>query len=171
MINFNAYVIELEEDTWYKVSIEDMCTTTVRDNGYFDDTVLFVPSASADMRGVDVSNWQCDIDTYALDADFVVAGATWGVGGFNNMCLTNGVNQAANYQLGRAADSGKSIGVYHYAMGHDANAEADITFESALATVIEFSLSNDYDYVETERCLTKTGRRCRKYVISVDNGD
>lgn len=88
-------------------------------------SLLFVPSASADMRGVDVSNWQCDVDTYALDADFVVAGATWGVGGFNNMCLTDGVNQAANYQLGRATDSGKSIGVYHYAMGHDANAEAD----------------------------------------------
>lgn len=77
------------------------------------------------MRGVDVSNWQCDIDTYALDADFVVAGATWGVGGFNNACLVNGVNQAANYQLGRASDSGKSIGVYHYAMGNSAVAEAD----------------------------------------------
>lgn len=88
-------------------------------------SLLFVPSASADMRGVDVSNWQCDIDTAALDADFVVAGATWGVGGFDNMCLANGVNQAANYQLGRAVDSGKSIGVYHYAMGRDANAEAD----------------------------------------------
>ena len=85
MINFNAYVIELEEDNWYKVSIEDVFTTTVRDNGYFDDAV--------------------------------------------------------------------------------------VTFESALATVIELSLSNDYDYVEIERCLSKTGRRCRKYVISVDNGD
>ena len=85
MIKFNAYVIELEEDTWYKVCIEDLCKTTVRDNGYFDDIV--------------------------------------------------------------------------------------ITFESALATVIECSLSNDYDYVETDRCLSKMGRRCRKYVISVDNGD
>ena len=85
MINFNAYVIELEEDTWYKVCIEDVMKTTVRDNGCFDDTV--------------------------------------------------------------------------------------ITFESALATVVESLLSNDYDYVETERCLSKKGRRCRKYVISVDNGD
>lgn len=85
MINFNAYVIELEEDTWYKVCIEDVLTTTVRDNGYFDDAV--------------------------------------------------------------------------------------ITFESALATVVEFSVSNDYDYVEAERCLSKKGRPCRKYVISVDNGD
>lgn len=39
-------------------------------------SLVFVPSANADMRGFDVSNWQCDLDTYALDADFVVAGAT-----------------------------------------------------------------------------------------------
>lgn len=88
------------------------------------------PLANADMRGVDVSNWQCDIDTYALDADFVVAGATWGIGGFNNMCLINGVNQAANYQLKRASNSGKSIGVYHYAMGRDANTEADFFIDN-----------------------------------------
>lgn len=85
MINFNAYVIELEEDTWYMVCIQDVMETTVRDTGYFDDSV--------------------------------------------------------------------------------------ITFESALASVIELSLSDDYDYIETERCLSEEGRRCRKYVISVDNGD
>lgn len=108
-------------------------------------SLLFVPSASADMRGVDVSNWQCDIDTYALDADFVVAGATWGVGGFNNMCLINGVNQAANYQLGRAVDSGKSIGVYHYALGGDANAEADFFIDNVRGYVGNAVLVLDWE--------------------------
>lgn len=108
-------------------------------------SLLFVPSASADMRGVDVSNWQCDIDTYALDADFIVAGATWGIGGFNNMCLTNGVNQVANYQLGRAMDSGKSIGVYHYAMGHDANAEADFFVDNVRGYVGNAVLALDWE--------------------------
>lgn len=108
-------------------------------------SLLFVPSASADMRGVDVSNWQCDIDTYALDADFVVAGATWGTGGFNNTCLTNGVNQAANYQLGRATDSGKSIGVYHYAMGRDANAEADFFVDNVRGYVGNAVLVLDWE--------------------------
>lgn len=108
-------------------------------------SLLFVPSASADMRGVDVSNWQCDIDTYALDADFVVAGATWGVGGFNNMCLINGVNQAANYQLGRAVGSGKSIGVYHYAMGRDANAEADFFIDNVRGYVGNAVLVLDWE--------------------------
>lgn len=107
--------------------------------------LVFVPVASADMRGVDVSNWQCDIDTYALDADFVVAGATWGVGGFNNMCLTNGVNQAANYQLGRASASGKSIGVYHYAMGRDARAEADFFVNNVKGYVGRAVLALDWE--------------------------
>lgn len=108
-------------------------------------SLLFVPSASADMRGVDVSNWQCDIDTYALDADFVVAGATWGVGGFNNMCLIDGVNQAANYQLGRAVASGKSIGVYHYAMGRDANTEADFFIDNVRGYVGNAVLVLDWE--------------------------
>ena len=107
--------------------------------------LLFASSASADMRGVDVSNWQCDIDTYALNADFVVAGATWGVGGFNNMCLINGVNQAANYQLGRASASGKSIGVYHYAMGRDARAEADFFVNNVKGYVGRAVLALDWE--------------------------
>lgn len=108
-------------------------------------SLLFVPSASADMRGVDVSNWQCDIDTAAVDADFIVAGATWGVGGFNNTCLTNGVNQAANYQLGRAVDSGKSIGVYHYAMGNDARREADFYIDNVEGYVGRAVLALDWE--------------------------
>lgn len=108
-------------------------------------SLLFVPSASADMRGVDVSNWQCDIDTSVLDADFVVAGATWGVGGFGNACLVNGVNQAANYQLGRAVDSGKSIGVYHYAMGNDARREADFYIDNVKGYVGRAVLALDWE--------------------------
>lgn len=107
--------------------------------------LVFVPVASADMRGVDVSNWQCNVDTGALDADFVVSGATWGIGGFNNMCLINGVNQAANYQLGRASASGKSIGVYHYAMGRDARAEADFFVDNVMGYVGRAVLALDWE--------------------------
>ena len=85
MINFNAYVIEIEEDNRYKVCIENVYTGTVADNGLIDDDVT--------------------------------------------------------------------------------------TFESALSAVIESMLSFDYDYVETARCLSKKGSPCRKYVISIDNGD
>lgn len=114
-------------------------------------SLVFVPSAYADMRGFDVSNWQCDIDTYALDADFVVAGTTWGVGGFNNVCLVNGVNQAANYQLGRAVDSGKSIGVYHYAMGNDAVAEADFFVDNVAGYVGRAVLALDWEAADNSQ--------------------
>lgn len=107
--------------------------------------LVFAPVASADMRGVDVSNWQCNIDTGALDADFVVAGATWGVGGLANMCLTDGVNQAANYQLGRAMDTGKSVGVYHYAMGNAARREADYFVDNVKGYVGRAVLALDWE--------------------------
>ena len=71
--------------------------------------------------------------------------ATWGVGGFNNICLSNGVNQAANYQLGRATNSGKSIGVYHYAMGRDANAEADFFVDNVRGYVGNAVLVLDWE--------------------------
>lgn len=113
--------------------------------------LVFVPTANADMRGVDVSNWQCNIDTGVLDTDFVVAGATWGVGGFNNSCLVNGVNQAANYQLGRASDSGKSIGVYHYAMGNSATAEADFFVDNVAGYIGRAVLALDWESADNSQ--------------------
>lgn len=84
MINFNAYVIELEADNSYKVCIENVYKGIVTNDGLIDDSVT--------------------------------------------------------------------------------------TFESALSTVIEIMLSDDYDYVEVSRGLSQKGRLCRKYVISVDDG-
>ena len=46
-----------------------------------------------------------------------------------------------------------------------------VSFDSALATIVELFLSYDYDYVETARGLSRKGRPCRKYVISIDDGD
>lgn len=46
-----------------------------------------------------------------------------------------------------------------------------VTFESALATIVEGFLSYDYDYIETARSLSREGRSLRRYVISIDNGD
>lgn len=46
-----------------------------------------------------------------------------------------------------------------------------VTFESALAMIVECFLSYDYDYVETGRCLSKKGRPCRMYTVSIDDGD
>lgn len=108
-------------------------------------------TASADMRGVDVSNWQCSIDTGVIDADFVVTGATWGIGGFDNTCLRDGVNLAANYQLERAVSSGKSIGVYHYALGRDPVAEADFYVDHVSQYVGRAVLVLDWESIDNPR--------------------
>ena len=107
--------------------------------------LVLAPAASADMRGVDVSNWQCNIDTGRLNADFIVAGVTWGVGGFNNTCLRNGISQVADYQLVRATGTGKSVGVYHYAMGNDARREADFFVDHVTKYVGRAVLALDWE--------------------------
>lgn len=40
MITFNVYVVEIELDNCYEVHIEDVISTTVRDNGEIDDSVV-----------------------------------------------------------------------------------------------------------------------------------
>lgn len=93
--------------------------------------IALMPCAAyADMQGVDISNWQCGIDTYNLQADFVIVGMSWGTGGFDNSCLANGRNLDGARQLQGSLDSGKKIGVYHYAMGGDPEAEADFFIET-----------------------------------------
>lgn len=43
-----------------------------------------------------------------------------------------------------------------------------VTFESALSSVVELTLSDDYEIQFVSEC---DGGSCRRYVIAVDNGD
>lgn len=79
--------------------------------------MLLPATAHADMQGVDMSNWQCGVDVYNMQADFIVVGTTWGTGQVNNNCLVSGVNTDANRMIYQAQASGKKFGLYHYAMG------------------------------------------------------
>lgn len=45
------------------------------------------------------------------------------------------------------------------------------TFDSALADVLEGMLSYDYDYEEVAQTVSRKGRSCRMYLVTVDNGD
>lgn len=102
-------------------------------------------AAAADMRGVDISNWQCGINVAALDADFVVVGTTWGAGGISNTCLRNGVNTDANRMIAGARMSGKSVGVYHYARGMDAREEADFFVDNVVGYIGNAVLALDWE--------------------------
>ena len=86
--------------------------------------LAITPCAMADMNGIDISNWQCGMNVASVQADFVIVGTTWGTGGVSNVCLVNGVNTDADRMLNDAYNSGKKIGVYHYARGGNPEEEA-----------------------------------------------
>lgn len=71
---------------------------------------------NASMNGIDVSSWQTGINTGTISADFVICKATEGTSYINPDC-----DRA--YQQAKA--SGKKVGVYHFATGAGAIAEAD----------------------------------------------
>ena len=51
------------------------------------------------------------------------------------------------------------------------NGETDnsvVTFESALSSIVELTLSDDYKIQFVSEC---DGGSCRRYVVAIDNGD
>lgn len=72
--------------------------------------------AMADMVGIDVSGWQASNVTCTAQYDFAVVKVSQGVGFENGSWRT---------QARCVTDRGKSLGLYHYAGGNNAEAEAD----------------------------------------------
>lgn len=68
------------------------------------------------LNGIDISNWQKDIDVSKVKADFVIIKATEG---------TTYTSPSFKTQYAQAQASGKLLGIYHYACGGDYKAEAD----------------------------------------------
>lgn len=68
------------------------------------------------LNGIDISNWQADINLAAVPADFVIAKATQGTGYVSPDCAR---------QVEQARQTGKRFGVYHYVSGGNAVAEAN----------------------------------------------
>ena len=68
------------------------------------------------MNGIDVASYQTGIDFSRVPCDFAIIKATEG---------TNYVNPACNAQYSSAKGAGKLLGLYHYATGGNATAEAN----------------------------------------------
>jgi GH25 family lysozyme M1 (1,4-beta-N-acetylmuramidase) len=68
------------------------------------------------MNGIDVSNYQSDLDLDRINYDFVLIKATQG---------TTYVNPHCDIHVQQANAAGKKFGIYHYADGGDAVAEAN----------------------------------------------
>jgi len=88
------------------------------------------------MNGIDVSRWQPANITEIVDYDFVIIKATEGVGYVSPFCDTQ-------YQA--AKRRGKKVGVYHFASGGDARAEAEFFVNNVRGYVGEAVLVLDWE--------------------------
>lgn len=88
------------------------------------------------LNGIDISSWQSDIDAGAVDGDFVICKATEGTGYVSPSC---------DRQYQAAKKAGKLLGVYHYANGGYAVAEADYFLENVSGYIGEAILCLDWE--------------------------
>jgi len=88
------------------------------------------------MNGIDVSGWQPRNITALVPYDFAIIKATEG---------TNYVSPACDQQYQLAKSKGKGLGVYHFASGVDAVAEADHFVNSVQGYLGEAILVLDYE--------------------------
>ncbi len=96
------------------------------------------------MNGIDISRWQASINLAAVPCEFVVIKATEG---------TTYVNPYCNQHFSQGAELGKKLGVYHFAGGGDAAAEAEYFVSNirgyigSAVLVLDFELQNMADAV------------------------
>lgn len=88
------------------------------------------------LRVVDEASWQEGIDNTTLDCDAVIVKATQGTGYINPIC-------DSLYQAAKSA--GKLLGVYHYASGENATAEADFFLDNIQGYIGEAMLVLDWE--------------------------
>ena len=88
------------------------------------------------MNGIDVSKWQPENITDLVDYDFAIIKATEGTGYVSPAC-------DAQYQRAKARD--KLLGVYAFASGGDAVAEANYFVQNVLGYIGEAILVLDYE--------------------------
>ena len=88
------------------------------------------------LRVVDEASWQEGIDNTTLDCDAVIVKATQGTGYINPIC-------DSLYQAAKSA--GKLLGVYHYASGGNATAEADFFLDNIQGYIGEAMLVLDWE--------------------------
>lgn len=97
------------------------------------------------MNGIDISSWQTGIDLTAVPADFVIIKATEGTGYVNPDC---------DRAFQQAKQAGKLRGVYHYANGGNATAEADYFLANIEGYIKDAILCLDWESQNNALCGT-----------------
>ncbi|HHL0973944.1 TPA: GH25 family lysozyme [Bacillus cereus] len=88
------------------------------------------------MNGIDISNWQADLDVTKVQADFAIIKATEGTG-YINPSMSRHIQQAKN--------AGKLIGLYHFMNTTNAVAQADFFIKNVQAYLKEAILVLDFE--------------------------
>ena len=91
------------------------------------------------LNGIDIASYQAGIDLAAVPADFVIVKATQGTGYVNPYC-------DEHYHAAKAA--GRLVGVYHYAGGNGAEAEAEFFVNNIRGYLGEALLVLDWEAAE-----------------------
>lgn len=97
------------------------------------------------LNGIDIASYQTGINLSVVPCDFVICKATEGTGYVNPDC-----NRA--YQQAKA--NGKLLGVYHYANGGNAVAEADYFLNNIQGYIGEAILCLDWEWQNNALCGT-----------------
>lgn len=105
------------------------------------------------MNGIDISSWQTGINLAAVMADFVIIKATEGTGYVNPDC-------DRSYQQAKRAC--KLRGVYHYANGGNATAEADYFLANIEGYIKDAILCLDWESQNNPLC--GTGGPARNWI-------
>lgn len=107
------------------------------------------------MDGIDISSHQTGIDLHIVPCDFVIIKATQGIGYVNPDC-----DRA--YQ--QAKQAGKCLGVYHYAGGGAAKAEAKYFLHHIKGYIGEAVLCLDWEKEQNERFGEDDFEWCRTWL-------
>lgn len=99
-------------------------------------SMCLTSTAFAKMDGIDVSSWQTGIDISQVKCDFVITKATEG---------TSYVNPDCDRVYQQAKSLGKNLGVYHYATGGNAVAEANYFVDNITGYIGEAILVLDFE--------------------------
>lgn len=105
------------------------------------------------LNGIDISNYQAGINLSVVPCDFVICKATEG---------TYYVNPDCDRAYQQAKANGKLLGVYHYANGGNAVAEADYFLNNIQGYIGEAILCLDWESQNNALC--GTGGPARKWI-------
>lgn len=97
------------------------------------------------LNGIDISNYQAGINLSVVPCDFVICKATEG---------TYYVNPDCDRAYQQAKANGKLLGVYHYANGGNAVAEADYFLNNIQGYIGEAILCLDWEWQSNALCGT-----------------